>query len=88
MYAPGSDEGAVDGVTRRLVLDFLADADVPVEERLELDTLREAEEVFVTNTTGGVVPVTRFEDAPVGTGQKGELTARLGHAYEDLVRGR
>ncbi len=88
VYAPGTDEGAVDGVTRKLVLGFLADADIPVDERLELDTLREADEVFVTNTTGGVVPVTRFEDEPVGNGQKGELTARLGHAYEDLVRGR
>lgn len=88
VFAPGVQEGAVDGVTRQLVLGFLQDAGIPVEESLTLDTLRAADELFVTNTTGGVVPVTRFEDTPVGKGEKGELTARLGHAYEDLVRGR
>ncbi len=88
VHAPGPDEGAVDGVTRGVVLDFLDDAGIAVEPTLDVATLRGADEAFVTNTTGGVVPVTRFEEAPVGSGQKGELTTRLGHAYEDLVRGR
>lgn len=88
VHAPGTDEGAVDGVTRGVVLDLLADAGIEVRPTLELETLRASEEVFVTNTTGGVVPVTRFENQPIAGGQKGELTTRLGHAYEDLVRGR
>lgn len=88
VYAPGVEEGAVDGVTRGVVLELLRDAGITVRERLELETLPAASEVFVTNTTGGVVPVTRMEGRPVGDGHKGDLTTRLGHAYEDLVRGR
>lgn len=86
VYAPGPDEGALAGVTRGAVLELLADIGLEVEERLDVAQLRGAEEAWLTNTTGGVIPVTRFEDHGIDGGQRGELTARLGHAYEDLVR--
>ena len=40
----------------------------------------------LTNTTGGVVPITRLGDRPIGNGKKGDLTAQLSHAFEALVR--
>jgi branched-chain amino acid aminotransferase len=86
VYAPGPDEGALAGVTRAVVLELLEDVGLDVEEVLDVDTLRKADEAWLTNTTGGVIPLTRFDDTPIGDGGKGELTTRLGHAYEDLVR--
>lgn len=88
VFAPGPGEGAVDGVTRRVVLELVKDTGFEVVEALELQALESATEAWVTNTTGGVVPVTRFEKRPIGDGKKGDLCTRLGHAYEDLVRGR
>jgi len=87
VYAPGESEGAIPGVTRGAVLELLQDEDVTVEERLPLATLKKAEEVWLTNTTGGIVPVTRFVDKPVGNGKKGDLTTRLSHALEEQIRG-
>lgn len=88
IHAPGPDEAALPGVTRQAVLELIEDTGLDVVEHLDLYALRVASEVFVTNTTGGVVPVTRFEGKPVAKGQKGDFTTRLGHALEDLVRGR
>ncbi len=88
IHSPGAQEGALPGVTRQAVLELLEDTGLDVERQLDIYALRVASEVFVTNTTGGVVPVTRFEGKPVAKGHKGDLTTRLGHSLEDLVRGR
>jgi len=41
---------------------------------------------LASNTTGGIVPFTRFDDSPIGNGKKDNLTARLGKAFETLLR--
>jgi branched-subunit amino acid aminotransferase/4-amino-4-deoxychorismate lyase len=86
VHAPGRGEGALAGVTRKVILELIEDTGLAVSKTLPLDLLERADEVWLSNTTGGVVPVTRVDDGPVGTGQKGPLATRLGHAYEDLVR--
>lgn len=87
VHAPGEAEGAIPGVTRAAVLERLAETGHEVVERLPLAALRKAQEVWLTNTTGGIVPVTRFMDRPVGTGRKGELTTGLAHSLEAEIRG-
>ena len=87
VHAPGPDEGALPGVTREAVLELLADTGLDVTERLPLDVLRGADEAWLTNTTGGVVPITRLGDDAIGEGARGELSAHLRNALEDLVRG-
>lgn len=86
VYAPGPAEGAVGGVTRTVLLDLVADAGFKVVEQLPVATLVAAREAWLTNTTGGVVPLTRFDDRAIGNGKKGNLTARLSHAFEALLR--
>lgn len=86
VYAPGPAEGAVSGVTRSVLLDLVADAGFKIVEQLPVATLAASREAWLTNTTGGVVPMTRFDDRPIGTGKKGNLTAQLGHAFEALLR--
>ncbi|MCA1810975.1 MAG: aminotransferase class IV [Halobacteriales archaeon] len=87
VHAPGAAEGAIPGVTRAAVLELVADAGFPVVERLDTATLRKAEEVWLTNTTGGIVPVRQVDEHRINGGGRGELTARLGHALEAAVRG-
>jgi branched-subunit amino acid aminotransferase/4-amino-4-deoxychorismate lyase len=86
VYAPGPAEGAVPGVTRGVVLDLCRDNGLEVVERLTVDELHGAREAWLTNTTGGIVPLTRFDDQPIGNGKKDNLTARLGKAFETLLR--
>lgn len=87
VYAPGESEGAIPGVTRAAVLELLEGTGHKVKGQLPLETLKRAQEFWLTNTTGGIVPVTRFMDKPVGTGRKGDLTSKLSHALEAEIRG-
>jgi branched-chain amino acid aminotransferase len=69
------------------VLDLCRDNGLEVVERLTVEDLQGAREAWLTNTTGGIVPFTRFDDRPIGNGKKDNLTARLGKAFETLLRG-
>ncbi len=74
--------GALEGLTRGRVLTLARKEGFAVAERV-LDTadIARASEVFLTSTVAGVVPVTQFEGAAVGTGVPGPITLRL-HALE------
>jgi branched-chain amino acid aminotransferase len=77
---PGS--GVLSGITRRSVIEIAMEDGQRVEEgRLTAEELRRADEVLVTSTAGGVMPVTVVDGAPVGTGEPGKLTVRLRDAY-------
>ena len=74
--------GNLKGITRRTVLELCAELGVPADEGiLEADTLRSADEVFITSTAGGIMAVTRLDNAPVGDGCPGPLTGRLEDLY-------
>jgi branched-chain amino acid aminotransferase len=74
--------GALEGVTCSTVLELLERQDVQVvHELLPAATARAADEVFITSTAGGVMPVTRIAGQPVADGRPGALTARLNQAY-------
>jgi branched-chain amino acid aminotransferase len=48
---------------------------VPVAE------LREADEIFVTSTAGGIIPVTRLDSRILGNDRPGPVSERLREAY-------
>jgi branched-chain amino acid aminotransferase len=87
VHAPGAEEGAIAGVTRAAVLELIEEAGLAVEPRLTVADLEGAEEAWLSNTTGGIVPITRFQDRAVGGGRKGEFTTQLMHALETEIRG-
>jgi branched-chain amino acid aminotransferase len=70
------------GITRQTALDLLAEQNVQaVIGRVAPDQLRTAEEVFITSTAGGILPVTRIDHRPVGDGEPGPVTTRLKNLY-------
>lgn len=74
--------GVLEGITRRTVLDLAEEQGIPA--RLEMfgaDVLREADEVFMTSTAGGVMPVTTLDGKPVADGKPGEITSLLRKRY-------
>jgi branched-chain amino acid aminotransferase len=77
--------GVLEGVTRATVLELLAAENVQVStELLPAATARAADEVFITSTAGGVMPVTRISGHKIGDGMAGALTTRLNQAYWTL----
>ena len=80
-------DGALEGITRRALLDLCARDGIPAEERRmgRIDLLA-ADEVFLAGTGACLVPVRSLDGAIIGNGGKRETYARLASAYESLVR--
>ncbi len=78
------ERGVLEGITRRTAIELCAELGVPVSVApLAAARLRAAQEVFITSTAGGIMPVTRIDGAPVGDGLPGPLTRRLSGLYWD-----
>ena len=55
---------------------------LPVEIRaVPADDLRAAQEVFLSTSGGGVLPVTKVDDRVIGNGQPGPVTRQLVQTY-------
>lgn len=74
------------GVTRAAVIELAQNARLPVQRRmLTVDDLRTADEVFLTNSSWLVLPVTRVGSSRIGDGQVGLHTRKLRTALIDLI---
>jgi branched-chain amino acid aminotransferase len=70
--------GVLPGITRRTVFDLCAEQGIPVTAgEVSVDALRKADEVFITSTAGGIMPVTALDGRPVADGKVGPVTRRL-----------
>lgn len=75
------------GVTRGAVIEFAADDRTPYERAmLSIQDALEADEVFLTNSSWGILPVTRIEAHVVQGGVPGPLTRRLRAAWLRAIR--
>jgi len=77
-----------EGITRAAVLELAAAAGQACDVRdFSLTDFYTADEVFVTGTMGGLVPVTAIDGRVIGDGKPGPVTARLMESFADLVAG-
>jgi branched-chain amino acid aminotransferase len=76
------DRGVLEGITRLAVIQLCDKLGLSCEARtVPLQELREADEIFISSTAGGVMGVTRLDDRILGNGRPGPLTERLHEAY-------
>lgn len=74
--------GVLPGITRRSVFDLCVECGLPaVAADVSVRELKEADEVFITSTAGGIMPVTRVEGLPIAAGRVGTVTRRLMDLY-------
>lgn len=74
------------GITRAIILELAEDMDIEVEKRmLDINDLLSADEVFLTNSSWGVLPVVGVEREKIADATVGELTRRLRSAWLELV---
>ncbi len=74
------------GVTRGAVLDIAKDESIPSRPAaITISDLLEADEVFVTNSIMGVMPVCRIERKGIGNEKPGEITRRIMDRYAGEV---
>lgn len=79
---PPIDAGLLPGITREFLFEVGRNTGIPVREAVLNDPdLFGADEVFLTSTTRGIVPVVRVDDKPVGSGVPGPVTRTLLQAF-------
>lgn len=76
------DRGVLEGITRKTVLELSEKLNIKGRlARIPADQLRTADEVFLTSTAGGIMPVRSIDGRLLGDGQPGPVTTRLKDMY-------
>ena len=89
LSTPELSGGALDGITRRTIIEFAGELGIPVlERRITRDELYIADEAFFTGTAAEVTPIREYDHRPVGNGARGPVTTRLQTLFFDAVHGR
>lgn len=81
------DLGVLAGITRRTVLEMARESGLTCEERaLPLEEFLEADEVLLSSSGGGVLPITRVDERVFGNGVPGPVAQRLNALYWTWTR--
>ena len=76
----------LNGVTRYSGIDICKKKQIPIKEKqFFINEVHEADEVFVTGTFAGIIPVRSVDGNTIGNGTRGPLTEQLQTWYEKDV---
>jgi branched-chain amino acid aminotransferase len=88
LATPSLDCAILAGTTRTWILHWAVATGLVVSEgRLTRADLAQADEAFLCSSVAGILPVTRFDGAPIGSGTPGPWTVRARAAREAFIRG-
>jgi branched-chain amino acid aminotransferase len=88
LATPSLDCAILPGTTRDWILGWAVRAGLKTfEARLTPADLAAADEAFISSSVAGILPVTRFDRRPIGTGQPGPWTRRAREEREQFIRG-
>lgn len=74
--------GVFEGMTRRTVFELCAEMALDCRaEPIPIERIATADEVFITSTAGGIMPVTQVARGPIGNGTPGPITRRIHDLY-------
>jgi branched-chain amino acid aminotransferase len=75
-------EGILMGITRQTVFELAAEHHLPAREaQLTAYDLYAADEVFLTSTAGGIMPLAEIDGRPIGDGKPGPVAQRIHGLY-------
>ena len=83
LTTPG--QGVLEGMTRRTTIELAPEYSYEVVQRnLPADEALAADEVFITTTAGGLIPITKIDGQAIGTGAPGPVTRKLKNRYWEV----
>ena len=86
---PPVNDDLLEGVTRKAMLELLANEKIPVEIRsIDRSELYVADEMFLCGTGVQISPVVEIDHRPIGSGEVGPIGKLVRDRYFDAVRGR
>tara|TARA_B100001996_G_scaffold372835_1_gene349657 strand:+ start:409 stop:1305 length:897 start_codon:yes stop_codon:yes gene_type:complete len=79
-------EYCLKGITRSVVIDLCKENSISIfEKNFSIDDVYTADEVFVTGTFAGLIPVIEIDGRQISAGQRGEYTKKLQNHYKDQL---
>ena len=70
--------GMLEGITRKTAIEICGMLGIPMEARdVSATEVLHADEIFITSTAAGIVPITKVNGSPVGDGRPGQLTLQV-----------
>jgi branched-chain amino acid aminotransferase len=86
LHTPSLQCGILPGITREIVLELAKQERMDVEEGIyRPEDLWDADEMFLTNTGFGVLPVSTIETRPLTSSRERSMTKTIQHLYEKHI---
>lgn len=87
LLTPPADVGALEGITRAVVIGLAEKLDIPFHEKMmKMDTVYGADEVFLTGTAAEIIPVVKIDKREIAQGRPGKTTERLIGEFRKLTK--
>ena len=76
------DQGVLEGITRQTVINLAKELNLSINIKpISIEKLKSSNELFATSTAGGIMPITKINGKPVGSGVPGKITRELHKTY-------
>jgi D-alanine transaminase len=90
VVTPPKSNELLPGITRDVLLEIAERNHISYrEDSISLETLKSADEIWLTSSTREIMPVVELDSAPIGGGKPGPIWAtmnRLFHSYKQSLR--
>ena len=74
VFTPPLESNILPGVTRKVIIEIIKDINLSCEEvKIDEEFLFNSDELWITNTTKGILPVIEVNNKKIGNGAKGEI---------------
>jgi len=88
VVTPPLSSSILPGITRDSIIEICRGLGIAVEERsIQRAALYVADELFFTGTAAEVTPIRAVDRITVGTGRRGEITARIQQVFFEITSG-
>ena len=88
IITPPISENILPGVTRKVVLELIQDASLEcMETKIPIDSFLQAEEIWVTNSTKGIIPIIELDGKKIGSGLPGKKYTQISKAFLEKLSG-
>jgi D-alanine transaminase len=86
VLTPPASPAILKGVARDIVIDLLAKLDIECrQESISVEQLLDADEVWMTSSTKGLLPIIELNQQKVGTGELGTIWQQASAAYLQAI---
>jgi D-alanine transaminase len=88
ILTPPLTENILPGVTRKVILELIQNTSFEYEEtKITVDSFLSSEEIWVTNSTKGVIPIIELDGEKIGSGLPSEKYLQISKAFMGRLLG-